>query len=183
MSDVYHRVPAGLPAPRVAPHEAQREDAALTLPFEHGDLRRRPIWRSVPQNFTVEYLFTQAQFDTWHDWYENQLLAGAMAFYAPLAAQGADGVVRNFGLAWWEARFARPYDTSVINAGGNGFLYSIRAAYVVSGTPAAQMPALADFTAGGTIAATGYAIAAAVPLAAAGTNTVDGAFTDVLAPS
>lgn len=169
-------IPADLPAQLITPHEFQRFDIALTQTRESGDLRRRRRFRTVGQRARVQWLFTQAQFDTFWDWYEATLGAGASAFDLFVAAQGVSGVRRNFSSVWWIGQFAEPYTAAVLNAGpGRKLMYRVTADVVLRGEPSSTKPER-TFRASGRVQHTGFARLDSGDILASGDITHEGGF-------
>lgn len=169
-------IPADLPAPLINPHEFQRFDIALTQVRERGDLRRRRRFRTVGQRARLQWLFTQAQFDSFWGWYESALGAGAAAFDLFVGAQGVDGVRKNFASVWWVGQFAAPYTAAVLNSGpGRKLMYRVTADVVLRGDPSTTKPARA-FRAYGRVQHTGYALLDSGDILASGDVMHDGGF-------
>ena len=167
-------IPSDLPAPLINPHEFQRFDVAATQTREAGDVRRRARFRSVAQRTRVQWLFTQDQFDTFWDWYESTLDAGAAAFDVNVAAQGVDGVRRSFESVWWVAQFANPYSAEAVNSGpARRVMYRISAELMLRGTPSTDRPA-GTFRASGRVLHTGRATISAMSILATGETLHDG---------
>lgn len=73
-------IPSSLPRPLAGQHVYDGIDAAETVPKDQGELRRLPRYPSVPRRLALAWRFNQEQFDTFWDWYEDTLAAGARRF-------------------------------------------------------------------------------------------------------
>lgn len=125
-------------------------DIAETMQPEHGDARRRALYRSAPQRVAVQWLLDQAAFDQFADWYEA-LPAGAAPFWLRVAAQG-DPAGRHVSprRAWWIACFAAPYRAETENGGWCGNRYRVTADLWLYGEPAATRPEISTRARGAT---------------------------------
>ena len=80
-------LPAGLSKPLVD-FAAQEADMGETCEFEAGEDRRSPISTTVPSSVEVRWHMTQAQFDLFDAWFEDDLFAGSLTFDLPVPIQG-----------------------------------------------------------------------------------------------
>lgn len=106
-------------------------DIARSVPMDQGEMRRRPRFRSVPQAATVSWRFEQAAFDTFWDWYEDELLAGEREFDVQLERQGGPGAGDNGRLQWWTAQFIETPKHQVLS----GYRYIVSAKIMLRGAP------------------------------------------------
>lgn len=173
MLDVQHIIPAAVGAALHAPAEGAGVDIAETMRPEHGDARRRMLYRTAPQRRRVQFTLRQAAFDVFDDWYERLLGAGAAPFYLRVAAQG-DATGRHYGMArvWQAAAFAEPWQCEVRGHAGN-FIYAVQAEIVLHGEPAATRPEIVT-RAAGSQRTRGTARTEVPPFAAAGTQGTSG---------
>lgn len=171
-------IPASLPAPSRVPHGLTHWDVAENSAREHGILRRRRRFRTPEQRCQVQWLLTQAQFDTFWDWYEAVLQAGAQAFDARVLPAGEAGVVRSVAVSWYVAQWAAPYTVEVVQGGVSGLLYRVSGELVLYGDASSTRPAAATIDASGSNSVLGYAVTTAAGITASGSNTVTGG-TDV----
>jgi hypothetical protein len=186
--------PASLPRPLADPHEFEPVDIAASRPRDAGEMRREPLYRSVPQRLAVTWpRLTQPQFDTFVAWFEDELLAGARRFDVQVAAQGGSGPT------WWTALFLRQGDDMVYAVDVlPGTRYRVAAKLLLLGTPfgvrvapgifasgtdgddgSAYLQPGSIFASGGDTDDGGWYVAGA-PIFASGEDTDDGGFnTDV----
>jgi hypothetical protein len=105
-----HRYPGEIPNWWAEGHAFEDLGVADPVPFERGEDRQRRRFTWAPQIVAVSTRFTQAEFDRFDEWYEQDLQAGAQRFDARVAAQGGDAV------AWWAAQFVGPYTVTAQRA-------------------------------------------------------------------
>lgn len=87
-------MPASMPCTLIEGHVQQEADIAETCEFEAGEARRAPIFTTVPNLVQVAWRFeSQAAFDDYVDWFEDDLQAGALPFELPIAEQGGTGAI------------------------------------------------------------------------------------------
>jgi hypothetical protein len=98
------RYPATLPVFLAAGHARQMGDSLDRVPMEVGPPRNYRILTGAPEFVVVGTLLSQAQFDVFYDFVENDITQGQDLFNTRV--RGGDF---NTGLDWWEARFAEPY--------------------------------------------------------------------------
>ena len=103
--------PDDVPAPSAYGHSFAPIDISESAEFEVGEIRRRKRYRSVPQVATVSWLMTLEQFQSFSEWYETILLAGAKPFDIRLAKQG------EYAMTWWTAIFVGPYAAEAMHYG------------------------------------------------------------------
>lgn len=72
--------PAFLSTPLAAGFAIDPVDIEATFETDAATTRRRPRYTSVPDVITCAWLLTQAQYDAFDEWYEDELAAGARAF-------------------------------------------------------------------------------------------------------
>lgn len=70
--------------------------------WERGEDRPRQMYRSAPQIASVSALWAQSLFDTWVDFYEDDLLAGVESFWTRVKSQTEDA------LTWWLVQIVAP---------------------------------------------------------------------------
>lgn len=125
-------IPATIP-PALSRVRFEPIDAAKTVEQDQGELRRRPLYSTVPQVLKVSWYLNQTQFDTWWDWYEETLEVGARKFDVPIERQGGPGAGSNTRLEWWTAQFhGEPYS---VQTGPLGDEYEITAQLLLIGEP------------------------------------------------
>jgi hypothetical protein len=110
-------MPVSLPAILKLPlldFSAEEADIGEECEYESGESRRAPIYRSVPTAVQVKWAMNQAEFDAFHDWFEDDLLAGSLTFNLPVMQQG--GVVT----ALEEAMFLDTPDCTLIHSSSGG---------------------------------------------------------------
>jgi hypothetical protein len=91
----------------IAGHAFADVGVAEEAQFEQGEDRARQVVTWAPQLVQVSTRLTQAQYDRFVEWFEEDLSAGTLRFDAPVAAQG--GVTGEIdAVAWWEAQFVGP---------------------------------------------------------------------------
>jgi hypothetical protein len=156
-------IPRSLPIPRYRPHSFSPLDIARTGEADQGELRRRPIYRSVPQQLRLEWVVDQSDLDTFWDWFEGTLAAGAKKFDVKVAKQGTEGLARGARLTWYTAQFVGMPQHEAKHRG----FYAISATLLLMGAPFdIRIPP--GILASGGIRFRGRAITAAVPVRAAG---------------
>lgn len=116
-------IPPGLPRPLAQPHAFEPVDTCDTVPKDQGELRRLPRYGSAPELLALAWRFTQAEFDTFWDWYEDDLLAGARRFDVFVAAQGGTGGTGIAPGTWRTAQFAEVPQHEALRGGR----YSVQA--------------------------------------------------------
>jgi hypothetical protein len=100
-----HAWPGELPPLRLAGHVlADVGVGGEPVAFERGEDRQRTRYTVNPRLATVSTLLTQAQYDRFVDFVENELWAAARRFDVRVATEG--GV--RAGLSWWSAQFVGP---------------------------------------------------------------------------
>jgi hypothetical protein len=75
-----------------------------------GESRTRPRYRRTHELVSVSWMLPQAAFDTFDDWYENELIVGAVQFDLQLQGRTSDP----FGLLWYSAQFVGDYTSEFI---------------------------------------------------------------------
>lgn len=125
-------IPASLPLPLVnGGNEFNPIDIAARRERDAGEYRREPIYRSVPQRYSLAWLFEQTEFDIFCGWFEDQLLAGRRKFDLQVAKQGDGQYV------WWTALFLGsdpPWTAEPIPASGR-IVYRVNATLLLFGQP------------------------------------------------
>lgn len=124
------QIPDSLPLPVTDGHTFSAVDPAVSIRFEAGELRRRRRYTRVPQLIDLSWVFTQTEFDVFHDWFENELFAGTVEFNLQIASQDAPTT------AWNSAVFTAPY-TVTYDTGG---YYTVHATLLLTGTPVDVKP-------------------------------------------
>jgi hypothetical protein len=110
--------PEGLPAALVAGHGFEPLPNARRRERDQGESRMRPRYRSVPEMCAASWLFNQEEFDQFHDWFEDTLLAGSLDFDVRVQHRGTQ-----FGTTWYTAIFPDGYSADV----QHGILYLVTA--------------------------------------------------------
>lgn len=110
--------PEALPAALVAGHGFEPLPNARRRERDQGESRMRPRYRSVPEMCMASWLFDQEQFDVFHDWFEDALLAGSLDFDVRVQYRGTE-----YGTTWHTALFPEGYSAEVTH----GLLYRITA--------------------------------------------------------
>ena len=124
-------IPRSLPIPRNRPHSFAPLDIARTGEADQGELRRRPLYRSVPQQLRLEWLVDQDGLDAFWQWFETTLVAGAKKFDVKVAKQGTEGLARGARLTWWTAQFVGMPQHEAKHRG----FYGIAATLLLIGAP------------------------------------------------
>jgi hypothetical protein len=101
-------IPATLPRPLADGHQYRPVDPALTVPKDQGELRRLPRYTAVPRQLALVWRFTQAEFDTFWDWYEDDVDAGARRFDVFVGRQGGGAIDGTAPGTWHTAQFVQP---------------------------------------------------------------------------
>lgn len=101
-----HRWPGELPTFKVGGHAFSDQGVAEDIAYEQGEDRSRQSWSFNAQLVSASTRLTQAQFDRFVAWYEDDLRAGTLRFDAQVAQQGG---TQGAFTAWWEAQFVGPY--------------------------------------------------------------------------
>lgn len=96
-------LPAGVRPPLAIPHARSDEPLYGNVPFALGVARRRRLRSRAPQTATLQWRLPLPQLALWNTWYEDTLLAGALAFDVPV-----QGRLAAPGLETLEVRFAAP---------------------------------------------------------------------------
>lgn len=125
-------VPDSLPLPSSQNHVFTNVSMAQAVQFETGDVRRRRRYTRAPQLLDLQWELSQTEFDTFHNWFEQTLMAGARQFDLQVASQTSVDVV------WNSALFTRPYEAT-LDLGGK---YIVRATLLVTGTPSIYKPVM-----------------------------------------
>lgn len=86
-------LPVSIPRPMVENHVQQEAEIAEPCEFEAGEPRLAPIYRTVPTTVMLRWRLTQAQFDDFWDWFENDLFAGSLPMDVSIAEQGSADAV------------------------------------------------------------------------------------------
>lgn len=107
-------MPESLGAWLLAGHAFDAYPLTEDVQWERGEDRPRQLYRSAPQIASVSALWTQAQYDAWVDFYEDDLEAGALSFYANVKSQTGDD------LAEWLVQIVTPPLESTQNRGPGG---------------------------------------------------------------
>ena len=119
MADLVY--PDTLPRPLVAGHGFTPLPNARERERDAGERRMRPKYRSVPDSCTVSFVYTQAEFDAFHEWYEGELEGGVRDFDMQLQARGTDS-----GLTWFVCRFVGDYGFEDLMT-ADGIMYRVSA--------------------------------------------------------
>lgn len=110
--------PESLPAALVAGHGFEPLPNARIRERDQGESRMRPRYRSVPEMCAASWLLDQDQFDVFHDWFEDSLIAGSLDFDVRVQLRGTQT-----GTTWYTAVFPQGYSADVTH----GLLYRINA--------------------------------------------------------
>ena len=113
--------PESLPKPLVAGHGFTPMPNARERERDAGERRMRPKYRSVPDTCSVSWLYTQDEFDAFHEWYEADLIGGTRDFDTQLQARGTE-----YGLTWFECRFVGDYGFEELMT-ADGLMYRVSA--------------------------------------------------------
>lgn len=114
--------PPALPAALVQGHGFQPGPNATPRERDQGERRMRPRYRSAPDLCSASWLFTQEEFDEFHDWFEDVLLAGSLDFDVRVQHRGTE-----YGTTWYTAVFAQDYVAEVLHT----LLYRVTAPLVL----------------------------------------------------
>lgn len=105
-------IPPSLPTALADGHGFRLLENARPRARDQGESRMRPRWYTVPERCTTRWRLTQAQFDTFHDFYEDVLLAGTLDFDVLVQLRGeASGT--SSGVTWYTALFEGDYSFEV----------------------------------------------------------------------
>ncbi len=107
-------MPEALGAWLLAGHAFDAVPLTEDVRWERGEDRMRQMYRSAPQIASVSALWAQDLYDTWVEFYEDTLGAGALSFYARVKSQTGDALV------WWLAQIVAPPLESTQNRGAGG---------------------------------------------------------------
>lgn len=158
-------LPRAIPVPRRRPHAFSPLDASETKPRDQGEQRRMPLYATVPQLLEAEWFLTQAQFDLFADFYEDDLAAGAERFDLRVAQQGTSGLQHGARLTYWTAQFIEPY--RVVTRGRSHYVVS--ATLLLLGSPF-DIRVAPGILASGRDRDTGRVLFAGLPIRAHGTD-------------
>lgn len=86
-------LPAGLPLPLLEGHTRTDEALYADVAVGRGYPRRRRMRRRAPESATVTWRLSATQAQAWADWYEDELLAGALLMRLPVLSRSAPPVV------------------------------------------------------------------------------------------
>lgn len=93
-------------------HGFQLLENARPRARDQGESRMRPRWPSVPERCTVRWRLTQAQFDTFHAFHEDDLLSGSLDFDVQVQLRGeASGT--SSGVTWYTVLIEGEYSVEV----------------------------------------------------------------------
>lgn len=145
-------LPSDLPAWLINGHQSQIDDAYAHVQMRTGHYRLRRVYRNPPEVRSVSLLLEEWQAPIFHEWFENDIQAGALAFSARVANRGP-------GVVWYEARFVGdpPYEAVPLHMNG-GVGWEVRARLLLSGSGSVAPPVLTPMTAANEIALQGRAI-------------------------
>jgi hypothetical protein len=102
--------PATLPSALVQGRSFQQVPNARPRERDMGESRARPRYRRTEELVAVSWMLQQAQLDTFHDWYEDELIVGTDRFDLQLQGRGAEP----FGMLWYSARFVGDYTAEFV---------------------------------------------------------------------
>lgn len=122
-----HRYPGELPPFFATGHSFEHIGVAEDVAFERGEDRSRQIYTFNPQLVNITTELTQAQFDVFDAWFENDLCAGACRFDVLVASQGGTGV------SWWTSQFVETYKWEAF-----GWYYAVTARLLLLDGPYAS---------------------------------------------
>jgi hypothetical protein len=98
-----HRYPPACPALLLEQHELAAGERVEAAQYEQGEDRHREIRTFTPWLASVAARMTQAEFDRFAQWFDDDLQAGAQRFDIQVhSLVGAGG-------QWWQAQFVGPY--------------------------------------------------------------------------
>ena len=109
-----HRYPAELPVWLLAGHAFDAVGITDDAEMDAGEDLARQIYTWVPKIANVGTIVTQAQFDEFDRWYEQDILAGALPFDTLVATEGGPP---NGTKSWWVAQFIAPYKWEAMHRG------------------------------------------------------------------
>jgi hypothetical protein len=99
-----HRYPAECPALLLDEHQLGAGERVEPAAYEQGEDRHREIRTFTPWLASVAARMTQAEFDRFSDWVDDELRAGTLPFDIQVhSLVGAGG-------QWWQARFVPSSD-------------------------------------------------------------------------
>ena len=111
--------PATLPAPLLNGYQANPQDQVVRTQMEVGTARARLRSTAKIDRVTVQWLFTDAQMQTFRDWWYQGSASGGSAYGTSWFTISLP--VGQTGLTTVTARFLQPYTAQ----GGAGLLWSV----------------------------------------------------------
>lgn len=121
MTAVDATYPKSLPLWLAEGHEFENTPLTDDVRWEQGEDRDRQIYTWAPQIASVAALYTQAQYDRWIEFYEDELKAGTKKFATQVAHQSG-GIVE-----WWVVQIVAPPREETLNrsTAASGNLYRV----------------------------------------------------------
>lgn len=134
------QIPGGFPAWLIAGHSSTDDDIYASVEMAAGHNRLRRVYSVTPQRRKVSMLLTQQQGVEFFNWFENDLLAGALRFSAKVRALGPDHL-------WYGAAFSAspPYTAELAHWGRPEVHWLIEAELTLYGPGADKPPRLLSF--------------------------------------
>jgi hypothetical protein len=102
-----YTIPPSLPPGFREGHSFEPLANARVRQRDQGEARMRPRYRSVPDQCTITWRFTQAEFDVFDEWFENTIRVGSFDFDLQVADRATQ-----LGTTWFTARFVSDYERS-----------------------------------------------------------------------
>jgi hypothetical protein len=102
-----YTIPPSLPPGLREGHGFEPLPNARVRQRDQGEARMRPRYRSVPDQCTITWRFTQAEFDVFDEWFENTIIVGSTDFDLQVADRATA-----LGKTWFTARFLGDYERS-----------------------------------------------------------------------
>jgi hypothetical protein len=107
-----HAYPADLPVWLLEGHQLRSGERIAVAQFDQGEDRHREIRTFTPMLARVStVLETQADFDRFYEWFEDDIQSGSLRFDTKVA--GLNGAL----VQWWVAQFIGPYRVEIPKIG------------------------------------------------------------------
>lgn len=106
-----HAFPNDLPVWRQSGYVTRAGERVEATAFEQGEDREREIRTFTPMMVSASLLLTQAQFNRFEAWVDDDLQAGSQRFDGRFAS------VSGRGLQWWQAMFVGPHRWTAMGRG------------------------------------------------------------------
>lgn len=108
------RLPGALGAWLLEGHAFDAVPLTEDVRWERGEDRIRQLYRTIPQIASVSALWTQAQYDRWVVFWEDETEAGTRSFDCQVKSQTGDA------LAWWTVQAVAPPQENTLQRGRPG---------------------------------------------------------------